>query len=137
MSLRQNWETEKSKAQKEYKESAPGSFPLQFKEDLSPTLDKWEKAKPGDERDKLAAKVYAVISNYVVMVDHAERQPKSPLGAKAATTLRTSLKNFKQSISDVQKHNEEEKHKEAREVTQMLNRLSGYAREFSKPVVAN
>ena len=146
MSLRQNWEAAKSKALKEFKNfhplkpgmdlhtTPPPAFPLAFKEDFGPTLDKWEKAKPGDEKSKYAAKAYAVMSSYSVQIDKAEKLPKGALGPQATATLKSCLKAIKDDISKVQAENEkgrDQQEKKRSQITTELNHLAGYLKDIA------
>ncbi len=81
MALRKEWTSTKSLAETAFKKdhpikgdvhiTPPTPYPLKFNQNLGPTLDDYEKAKPADKA-KHASKAKGIIKNYRTSINSAK-----------------------------------------------------------------
>src|SRR5262249_23123138 len=103
--LRDGWQAAKKKALDDFKkthkpdlnkvltEGAP-AFPLGFAKKLGPTLDDYEKEKPGPKKITLANKAKGIIDGYKTDID----REKGKLGNTIADALKHKLDEMKGKI---------------------------------------
>ncbi len=115
MSLRGDWQQAKATAEKE---TTKKPFPVKFKEDLGPTLDKWEKARPSPEKNKLAGKALEVIKAYKTAIanEHA-------LSHETQQKLATVLKTISEKVEALHQTEERGEHKQLESIIVQCNNL--------------
>lgn len=106
MALRKTWQDAKSNSFEAFKKfgpklenpedivtHGPPPYPLKFKEDLGPLLDKYEAAKKknGKDTDKFKADAYKVIDSYSRQIAN-EKKNLGDVSAKFLTDALTKIK---------------------------------------------